>query len=83
MSYDVTPVITASVKKVLLTLAEAVVLVFLVMFLFLQNFRYTLIPTIVVPIALLGTCAVLLRARPVDQRAHHVRHGAGDRHSGR
>ena len=40
-----------------MTLAEAVVLVFLVMFLFLQNFRYTLIPTIVVPIALLGTCA--------------------------
>ena len=60
VSYDVTPVITASVKKVLLTLAEAVVLVFVVMFLFLQNFRYTLIPTIVVPIALLGTCVALL-----------------------
>lgn len=60
VSYDVTPVIAASVKKVLLTLAEAVVLVFLVMFLFLQNIRYTMIPTIVVPIALLGTCAVLL-----------------------
>ncbi|MGF3021501.1 multidrug efflux RND transporter permease subunit [Methylobacterium aquaticum] len=60
VSYDVTPVIKASVKKVLLTLAEAVVLVFLVMFLFLQNIRYTLIPTIVVPIALLGTCVALL-----------------------
>ena len=60
VSYDVTPVITASVKKVLLTLAEAVVLVFVVMYLFLQNFRYTLIPTIVVPIALLGTCVLLL-----------------------
>ncbi|MBB4198970.1 multidrug efflux RND transporter permease subunit [Rhodoblastus sphagnicola] len=59
VSYDVTPVIKASVKKVLMTLAEAVVLVFLVMFLFLQNFRYTLIPTIVVPIALLGTCGGL------------------------
>jgi multidrug efflux pump len=59
VSYDVTPVIQASVKKVLMTLAEAVVLVFLVMFLFLQNFRYTLIPTIVVPIALLGTCGAL------------------------
>ena len=43
-----------------MTLVEAVVLVFLVMFLFLQNFRYTLIPTIVVPIALLGTCGTLL-----------------------
>jgi multidrug efflux pump len=60
ISYDVTPVIAASVKKVLLTLGEAVILVFMVMFLFLQNIRYTLIPTIVVPIALLGTCAVLL-----------------------
>jgi multidrug efflux pump len=59
ISYDVTPVIKASVKKVLMTLAEAVVLVFLVMFLFLQNIRYTLIPTIIVPIALLGTCCVL------------------------
>ena len=43
------------------TLVEAVVLVFLVMYLFLQNFRYTLIPTIVVPVALLGTFAVMLR----------------------
>ena len=60
VSYDVTPVIAASVKKVLLTLAEAVVLVFVVIFLFLQNVRYTLIPTIVVPIALLGTCGALL-----------------------
>ena len=44
-----------------ITLVEAVILVFLVMFLFLQNIRYTLIPTIVVPVALLGTCATLLR----------------------
>ena len=55
--YDITPVVVASIKKVLMTLAEAVVLVFLVMLLFLQNIRYTLIPTIVVPVALLGTCA--------------------------
>ena len=46
-----------SIKKVVKTLVEAVVLVFLVMFLFLQNMRYTLIPTIVVPVALLGTFA--------------------------
>ena len=52
--------VVASIKKVLTTLAEAVVLVFLVMLLFLQNIRYTLIPTIVVPVALLGTCAMLL-----------------------
>jgi len=58
--YDITPVVVASIQKVLMTLAEAVVLVFLVMLLFLQNIRYTLIPTIVVPVALLGTCATLL-----------------------
>ena len=63
ISYDITPVVIASIKKVLVTLAEAVVLVFLVMLLFLQNVRYTLIPTIVVPVALLGTCAALLLLR--------------------
>ena len=58
--YDITPTVEASIQKVLITLLEAVGLVFLVMLLFLQNIRYTLIPTIVVPIALLGTCATLL-----------------------
>ncbi|WP_347264894.1 efflux RND transporter permease subunit [Nitrobacter sp.] len=60
--YNITPVVEASIEKVVHTLIEAVVLVFLVMFLFLQNIRYTIIPTIVVPVALLGTCAVLLIA---------------------
>src|SRR5512141_1014440 len=60
--YNITPVVEASIEKVLSTLVEAVVLVFIVMFLFLQNIRYTLIPTIVVPVALLGTCATLLIA---------------------
>ena len=58
--YNITPVVKASIEKVIHTLIEAVVLVFLVMFLFLQNIRYTIIPTIVVPVALLGTCATLL-----------------------
>jgi multidrug efflux pump len=58
--YNVTPVVEASIKKVLVTLVEAVVLVFVVMFLFLQNIRYTIIPTVVVPVALLGTCATLM-----------------------
>jgi multidrug efflux pump len=57
--YNITPVVEASISKVIQTLVEAIALVFVVMFLFLQNFRYTLIPTIVVPIALLGTCATL------------------------
>jgi multidrug efflux pump len=60
--YDITPAVEASIEKVLHTLVEAVVLVFIVMFLFLQNIRYTLIPTIVVPIALLGTCTIMLLA---------------------
>src|SRR5690242_11238391 len=58
--YNITPVVKASIHKVLMTLVEAVVLVFIVMFLFLQNIRYTIIPTIVVPVALLGTCAMLM-----------------------
>ncbi|HTD00362.1 MAG TPA: multidrug efflux RND transporter permease subunit [Bradyrhizobium sp.] len=58
--YNITPVVKASIEKVLSTLVEAVVLVFIVMFLFLQNIRYTLIPTIVVPVALLGACATLM-----------------------
>ena len=60
--YNITPVVEASIEKVVSTLVEAVVLVFIVMFLFLQNIRYTVIPTIVVPVALLGTCAILLAA---------------------
>src|SRR5690606_26714490 len=58
--YDTSPFVGASIKKVLQTLAEAMGLVFLVMFVFLQSFRYTIIPTLVVPVALLGTCAVML-----------------------
>lgn len=57
--YDSTPVISASISMVVDTLFEAIVLVFLVMFLFLQNFRATLIPTIAVPVVLLGTFGVL------------------------
>ncbi|MFI4909227.1 MAG: multidrug efflux RND transporter permease subunit [Steroidobacterales bacterium] len=53
--YDTTPFITASIHEVLMTLGEAIVLVFLVMLVFLQNLRATLIPTLVIPVALLGT----------------------------
>jgi hydrophobe/amphiphile efflux-1 (HAE1) family protein len=60
--YNTAPFVKISIEQVLKTLAEAMVLVFLVMLLFLQNLRYTLIPTIVVPIALLGTFAVMLAA---------------------
>ena len=58
--YDSSRFVEISIRQVAVTLLEAVVLVFLVMFLFLQNWRYTIIPTIVVPVALLGTFATLL-----------------------
>ncbi|MES2259137.1 MAG: efflux RND transporter permease subunit [Pseudomonadota bacterium] len=57
--YDTSLFVKISIEEVVKTLLEAVLLVFLVMYLFLQNFRYTLIPTIVVPVALLGTFAVM------------------------
>ncbi|KQP38106.1 efflux RND transporter permease subunit [Pseudorhodoferax sp. Leaf274] len=58
--YDSSRFVSISIEQVTHTLFEAVALVFLVMFLFLQNWRYTVIPTLVVPIALLGTFATLL-----------------------
>jgi len=60
--YDTSPVVKASIQSVVKTLFEAIVLVFLVMYLFLQNFRATIIPTLAVPVVLLGTFAVLLAA---------------------
>ncbi len=57
--FDTTPFVKTSIRGVITTLAEAIVLVFLVMLLFLQNVRATLIPTIAVPIVLLGTLGVL------------------------
>ncbi len=60
LPYDTTTFVNLSIRQVVETLVEAVILVFLVMYLFLQNFRYTVIPTIVVPVALLGSFASLL-----------------------
>ena len=57
--YDTTPFVRLSIEEVIKTLGEAIVLVFLVMYLFLQNFRATLIPSIAVPVVLLGTFGVL------------------------
>ncbi|QLF93462.1 multidrug efflux RND transporter permease subunit [Pseudomonas sp. ABC1] len=57
--YDTSRFVDVAIQKVLYTLAEAMVLVFLVMLLFLQNLRYTLIPSIVVPVCLAGTLAVM------------------------
>ena len=57
--YDTTPFVKLSIDGVIKTLFEAIVLVFVVMYLFLQNFRATLIPTIAVPVVLLGTFGVM------------------------
>ncbi len=57
--FDTTPFVKTSIEGVVHTLIEAVILVFLVMFLFLQNFRATLVPTIAVPVVLLGTFGVM------------------------
>ena len=59
IAFDTTPFVKVSIEGVIKTLLEAIVLVFLVMYLFLQNFRATLIPTIAVPVVLLGTFGVL------------------------
>jgi multidrug efflux pump len=60
--YDTTPFVRLSIEEVVKTLVEGVALVFLVMYLFMQNFRATLIPTIAVPVVLLGTFGVMAAA---------------------
>lgn len=60
--YDTTPFVEISIHEVVKTLFEAIILVFIVMYVFLQNFRATLIPTLAVPVVLLGTFAVLSAA---------------------
>src|SRR5690606_20286280 len=57
--YDTSPLVALSIESVIHTLIEAIILVFLVMYLFLQNIRATLIPTLAVPVVLLGTFGVL------------------------
>ena len=58
--YDTTMFVDASIKQVYVTLVEAVLLVFLVLFLFLQDWRATLIPAVTIPVSLIGTLAVML-----------------------
>jgi len=59
LAFDTTPFIKLSIESVVHTLVEAVILVFIVMFLFLQNWRATIIPTLAVPVVVLGTFAVI------------------------
>jgi hypothetical protein len=80
--YDTTPFVKVAIDEVVKTLFEAILLVFLVMYLFMGNIRATLIPTIAVPVVILGTFAVLGAVRVLHQHADDVRHGAGHRPAG-
>ncbi len=80
--YDTTPFVKISIEEVVQTLIEAVFLVFIIMFLFLQNIRATLIPTIAVPVVLLGTMGVLAACRFFHQHPDHVRPGHRHRPAG-
>ena len=80
---DVTPFIEVSIHEVVKTLIEGIILVFLVMYLFLQNVRATLIPSITVPVVLLGTFGVMSAHGFHHQYPVDVRPGAGDWPAGR
>ena len=83
IAYDTTPFIRESVEDVVQTLLEAVVLVGLVVLVFLQNWRAVLIPLVAVPVAIVGTFAVMAAAGLQPEQHLAVRPGAGHRHRGR
>ncbi len=78
---DTTRAVSEGIKEILITLAEAMVLVVFVVYLFLQNWRATLIPTVAVPVSLIGTFAVFPGARLLGQHALALR--PGPRHRSR
>ena len=82
LAYDVSKFLDASIEKVLHTLLEAFILVSLVVYMFLGDLRSTLIPTLAVPVSLVGTFFFLQVVRSLDQPDHALRDGAGDRGRG-
>ncbi len=80
VTYDPTAFITETIHEVQKTLIEAFVLVVIVVFLFLGSFRATLIPTLAVPVSLIGTFVVLKADRLLGELGLAARHGAGHRH---
>ena len=80
--YDTTPAVEASIESIVHTFVEAVILVTLVVFIFLQNFRATIIPLLTVPVSLHRHLHLLPAARLLGQHAVDVRPRAGDRHRG-
>ena len=81
--YDTTPFIRESIVEVFKTLRDAIILVALVVLVFLQNWRATLIPLIAVPVAIVGTFAVMAALGFQPEQPVAVRPGAGHRHRGR
>ncbi len=79
VAFDTTTVVGDSIREVLITLAEAILLVIAVIFLFLQDWRSTLIPAITIPVSLVGTFAFVKLLRLLDQHAHPLRHHARHR----
>ena len=82
LAFDNVGVVRESIKEVLVTLLEAIVLVILVMFLFLQNWRSTLIPAITIPVSLDRHLRLRQALRLLDQHPDPVRDRAGHRHRG-
>ncbi len=80
--YDPTQFVRASIRSVVETLFEAILLVVLVVILFLQTWRASIIPLLAVPVSIVGTFSVLYLLRLLDQRAHALRPGARHRHRG-
>ena len=87
MQYDIpldtTKAVTAGIHEIVVTLLIALGLVILVVYIFLQGWRATLIPLMAVPVSLIGTFILFPAARVFDQHAVAVRTGAGDRACGR
>ena len=79
MHYDTTRFVSAAMRDVVVTLVEALLLVIFVVYIFLQSWRTTIIPTIAIPVSLVATMAVMLMLRLLAQHAEPARHGAGDR----
>ena len=78
--YDTTPFIRESMNEVFKTLRDAIILVAIVVLVFLQNWRATLIPLVAVPVAIVGTFAVMAADRLQPEQPVAVRPGAGHRH---
>ena len=81
--YDTTPFIDESINEVFKALRDAIILVAIVVLVFLQNWRSTIIPLIAVPVSLIGTFAVMAMLGYHAQQSHALRPGAGHRHRGR